>query len=363
MRHLQHQQLCSFSNFRRVDSVGRATFSTRLRPSRTATRCQVHTETDHIKSARSRASGKLLKFKTHRLLTQRSLHQTACPLVFCCHPIMDAIEPTSLLFHHNGDQYTHQGSLQACIPLSELPEADRSLFKDPPDNLFAVVLNETIFHPQGGGQPSDIGTLSTASASFEVLLARTSISQQGVVLHFGTFKSPENTFKIGEIINQEIDSEKRVLYSKYHTAGHVLGSAVRHLLEKEVDGFDELKASHFPDSASCEFAGLIASSHKDAIQKKVDEFVAAAMPVEIDWWSEDDFEKAGVARLIPDTELREAMGIKPGEKFRVVKIVGAEVYPCGGTHIHTTDQCGKVVARKISRSKGQSRVSYTLPDA
>ena len=276
---------------------------------------------------------------------------------------MDNLEPTSLLFHHNGDLHEHEAQIVACIPFSELPDPDKQLYKDPPSDLFAVAVNETIFHPQGGGQPSDVGHISTASATFEVLSARTSISRQGVVLHFGTFKSKDATFKPGESCKQMIDADKRLLFSKYHTAGHVLGSAVRHLLEKEVSGFDELKASHFPDSASCEFAGLIAGSHKEAIQAKLDEFIDAAMPVEIDWWGEEDFRREGVARLIPDKATREAMGVKPGEKFRVVKIVGAEVYPCGGTHVKTTDLCGKTVVRKIGRSKGTSRVSYTLPDA
>lgn len=82
-------------------------------------------------------------------------------------------------------------------------------------------------------------------------------------------------------MEQAIDVEKRLLYSRYHTAGHVLGAAVRSLLEKEVEGFDELKASHFPDSAGCEFRGLIEGRWKEGIQGRVDEFLEADMPVEI----------------------------------------------------------------------------------
>jgi Ser-tRNA(Ala) deacylase AlaX len=208
-----------------------------------------------------------------------------------------------------------------------------------------------------------VGSINSAIASFDVLSARTSAIHQGLVLHFGKFTPAEANFKVGESCTQAIDREKRLLFSKYHTAGHVLGSAVRHLLENEVPGFDELKASHFPDSASCEFAGSIAGSHKEAIQQRLDEFITAGMPVEIEWWSEEDFQREGVARLLPDDATREAMGVKPGEKFRMVRIVGAEVYPCGGTHVRTTDACGKTVVRKIGRSKGTSRVSYTLPDA
>jgi Ser-tRNA(Ala) deacylase AlaX len=278
---------------------------------------------------------------------------------------MDKLEPTSLLFQRDGSLYEHKTRIQACVPIAELSGADQQLYKGHPQDVYAIITNETIFHPQGGGQPSDTGQLTAGTRTFHVSSARTSVTHPGVVLHFGKFVGLDDktVFAADELCYQAIDTAHRLLCSKYHTAGHVLGAAVRHLLEKEVEGFDELKASHFPDSASCEFAGLIAGTHKESIQKKVDEYVAAAMPVEIDWWSEEDFVREGLERLIPDEGLREAMGVTPGEKFRVVKIVGAEVYPCGGTHVPTTDQCGKTIVKKISRSKGQSRVSYNLPDA
>ena len=181
---------------------------------------------------------------------------------------------------------------------------------------------------------------------------------EGEVLHLGRFSDVSAHFTPGDTVTQTIDSEKRLLFSRYHTAGHVLGGAVRHLLEKEVANFDELKASHFPDSASCEFQGLIEGKWRDAIQARVDEYINKDMPVEIDFWDEADFKANGLERLIPD---RKAMGMADDEKFRVVKIVGCEAYPCGGTHVDSTQQCGKTNVKKISRSKGISRVSYTLP--
>lgn len=217
---------------------------------------------------------------------------------------------------------------------------------------------QTIFHPQGGGQPSDEGVITSIAnpaAKLRVVAARMDVVNDGVVLHLGRFEDPSEKFSQGEEVEQAIDAEKRLLYSRLHTAGHVLGAAVRHLLEKEIPGFDELKASHFPDSAACEFQGAIEGKWKGPIQEKVDEYVKRAMPVEIDYWDEEDFRREGLERLIPDRSLA-----PPGEKFRVVKIVGAEVYPCGGTHVETTDLCGEAKVKKISRSKGTSRVSYTV---
>lgn len=266
---------------------------------------------------------------------------------------------TYLAFHHNAKLYKLSSVVTAIRPFSALEEANRLLFKQGSDDDHVVVTDKTIFHPQGGGQPSDVGSMTSASGLvFDVQAVRMDAVQDGQVLHFGRFSaSSSTTFQVGDTIEQAIDVEKRVLYSRLHTAGHVLGAAVRHLLEKEVPGFNELKASHFPDSAACEFSGLIEGKWKEPIQAKVDEYIANAMPVEIDWWDEEDFKKHGLERLIPD---REAVGAAPGEKFRVVNIVGAEVYPCGGTHVDTTDLCGETKVKKISRSKGQSRVSYTV---
>ncbi|KAK0733800.1 Threonyl/alanyl tRNA synthetase [Lasiosphaeria miniovina] len=276
---------------------------------------------------------------------------------------------TFLAFHHNAKLYKLQTVVTAVKPFAALEEANRLLFKQGTDEDFAVVTEQTIFHPQGGGQPSDEGTISSPPSSageeatpsiFRVSAARTDAVHDGQVLHFGRFDAgpsggPPQAFAAGTAVEQAIDVEKRVYYSRLHTAGHVLGAAVRHLLEGEVAGFDELKASHFPDSASCEFKGLVDGKWKEPIQRRLDEYVARAMPVEIEFWDDADFIKNGLERLIPDKSLA-----APGEKFRVVRIVGAETYPCGGTHVDTTDLCGEATVKKISRSKGISRVSYAV---
>ncbi|TEA14965.1 Alanine--tRNA ligase [Colletotrichum sidae] len=263
---------------------------------------------------------------------------------------------TYLAFQHNAKLTTLKTLVTAVRPFTSLEDANRQLFKDGTEADHVVVTEQTIFHPQGGGQPSDVGSMTSASgAAFTVASARMDAVADGQVLHLGRFENQGRRFAAGEEATQEIDAGRRLLYSRYHTAGHVLGAAVRHLLERDVEGFDELKASHFPDSASCEFQGLIDGKHRDAIQGRVDEYLAAGMPVKVDFWDEEEFRRRGLERLIPDRSLA-----PPGEKFRVVEIVGAEVYPCGGTHVDSTDLCGETTVRKISRSKGKSKVSYVL---
>ncbi|KKY17684.1 putative alanyl-trna synthetase [Phaeomoniella chlamydospora] len=278
-------------------------------------------------------------------------------------------EPTRLLFHHDAKLHRHETIITEIQPLSSLCEADQSLFKQitPPSSdttLYIITVPETIFHPQGGGQPSDVGTISSASGpTFTVLSVRTSTTHDNLVLHLGHFDSPSSsppsTFSPSSPVTLSIDPTLRHLYSRLHTAGHVLGAAVRTLLETKIPNFDELKASHFPDSAACEFLGLIPSTFKPEIQTKVNEMISSNLNVEIDWWDEEEFLKRGLERLLPKQEDQTK---NKNEKLRVVKIEGTEVYPCGGTHVDTTDQCGKTTVRKISRNgvKGTSKVSYAI---
>ncbi|GAB7353313.1 hypothetical protein MBLNU459_g3811t1 [Dothideomycetes sp. NU459] len=270
------------------------------------------------------------------------------------------MQRTCLTFQRNGHLSVLKVAVTAIKPVASLDDADRVLFKQAKDDDYVVITDSTIFHPQGGGQPSDVGAMENeAGAKFEVQMVRMSAVTQGEGLHFGRFTNPLSRFETGQNVTQTIDVGKRLLYSRYHTAGHVLGAAVKNLLEKQVENFEETKASHFPDSAACEFKGSIEGKSKDAIQAKIDEYIQKDMPVEIEWWDEADFKANGLERLIPD---RETLGMADDEKFRVVKIVGAETYPCGGTHVDSTQMCGKTTVKKISRSKGTSRVGYYLDE-
>lgn len=259
---------------------------------------------------------------------------------------------TVLAFQQDASLHNLQTNVIAVYTFDQLVESNRQLFKGADERHHVIITKKTIFHPQGGGQPSDTGVIKGSSGNFVVTAVR--MDAAGQVLHLGLFDEGAS-MTIRETVEQAIDAEKRLFYSRLHTAGHVLGSAVRNLLEKEIENFDELKASHFPDSAACEFQGSIEGKWKDAIQTKIDEYVAAKMPVQIEWWDEEDFRSRGLERLIPDRSL-----VPTGEKSRVVHIVGAEVYPCGGTHVDTTDLCGPVAVKKISRKTGNSRVSYAV---
>jgi Ser-tRNA(Ala) deacylase AlaX len=261
---------------------------------------------------------------------------------------------TKLLYQTSGELRHHLTKILSLTPVSSLPAADQSLLKEVTPEDHALITDETIFYVQGGGQPTDTGVISSSSAKFNVTSVRHP-AEGAAILHFGHFNpdSGNDGFKEGDEVNQEIDGEKRDLHSRLHTAGHILGLAINHLSrEDKLPKLIESKASHYPSAASVEFVGNIPSSALGEIQEKVDEFVASKRKVEIHFWPMEKLRK-------------ECEGVDEGFKLpegdelgRVVEIVGLGSYPCGGTHVGDCGGCGRIEVRKISRSKGVSRISY-----
>lgn len=285
---------------------------------------------------------------------------------------------TDFTFQRDSDLTTLETTVLAVLPFAALDPSDQALFKksaDEANGLHVIITAATVFHPQGGGQPTDTGHMvhngtssdSKKSVSFEVQSVRMSSLRPDIALHLGAFLPPcpasasgstarAASFTVGDVLTQSIDAAQRLLYSRYHTAGHLLGAAVRDTAGPHVEGWGKLKASHFPSSAACEYTGLIEGKWKGDIQAKLDEFINADLPVKVVYWDEDEFRVHGMGDLIPD---RKALGVAEGEKFRVVEIGEVDAYPCGGTHVETSKLCGKTTVKKITRSNGNSRVGYT----
>lgn len=127
---------------------------------------------------------------------------------------------------------------------------------------------------------------------FEVLLVRK--TSDGSVLHFGRFSPPSTSIPSGIAMNQpvslQIDRVKRNYHSRLHTAGHIIGLAMR-LLQPTLGDRKKVKANHFPGEACMEFEGLLYNEHKPVIQEKVNELVREQLPVQISWWDEGEVEK------------------------------------------------------------------------
>ncbi|KAL4963902.1 putative MFS drug efflux pump [Aspergillus stella-maris] len=274
--------------------------------------------------------------------------------------------PTEALYLDNASLHNTESQILSYRPVSSLDDAKKLLARHiPNEDTYVLVTEKTVFYPQGGGQASDTGVITPASTSasngenkngeFEVLLARK--TADGSILHFGrlptatsaTWLTPSTPVKLS------INPRKRNYHSRLHTAGHILGLAMR-LLTPELGDRKKVKANHFPGEASLEFEGLLYNESKPLIQAKVDELVAMNLPVKTSWWDEETVE-----RRKDELDMVEGREVGGSGMLRIAEIGELDANPCGGTHVDFTGKTGRITIRKIGRSKGVSRVSYEVP--
>lgn len=136
--------------------------------------------------------------------------------------------------------------------------------KSTPDGLFDVITEETIFYPQGGGQPADNGFIENAEGRFVVKDVR--LDQTGLVHHYGLFE--RGSFTAGQEVELRVDSERRLQNSKLHSAGHLVDCVVSQMKLPLVPG----KGYHFPGGSYVEYEGNIEVTPEflEAFQQHID---------------------------------------------------------------------------------------------
>jgi len=147
-----------------------------------------------------------------------------------------------------------------------------------------VVLDATIFHPQGGGQPSDTGTVARAGGGDALAVAAVRLSA-GAVVHVlaqGAAPAEMAPLAAGDAVELSVDEAHRRLAARLHSAGHLIDVAMR-------DSGVELpptKGYHFPTGgAYVEYSGKIGAAEREAlapvVQEHLNRLVGAAIPTVI----------------------------------------------------------------------------------
>ncbi len=206
----------------------------------------------------------------------------------------------------------------------------------------AVILDRTIFYPQGGGQPSDTGKIIFPQGVFDVSTVR--LDETGTVLHFGTF---EKEFPVeGQKATLEVDEDKRRLHVRLHSAGHLIDVAVTKL---GLEGLTPTKGFHFAQGSYVEYEGTLENpaDYIPALEAALAELVEQDLAVES-------------ADLTPQEAAQQHIQAPAGKSVRVVNFEGFEACGCGGTHVRSAKGIGPITIRKIKSKKGITRISYAL---
>lgn len=183
-----------------------------------------------------------------------------------------------------------------------------------------IMLDQNIFHPQGGGQPADIGFIN----NIPVRVKKNQLSD--IVLYFES----SHDFKLGQVVNMEIASDKRLHHAALHTGGHLLNDLLHSY------GWIAQSGHHFPNESRVEFIaqGLEATPvdkiKLEEIKEKIDQCIYQDGIVEI--WYEGE--------------------------IRYCKIQGTEAIPCAGTHVSSLGKITNFTIKAIKFKKNTLRISY-----
>jgi alanyl-tRNA synthetase len=213
------------------------------------------------------------------------------------------------------------------------------------DGMLAVVLAETPFYPQGGGQPSDVGVIEGDGFTFTV---RKAVLIDGTVHHQGVVTT--GTPSVGPA-TATIDADLRATHARHHTGGHLVMTAMH-----EVTGMRAVKGYHFVDGPYVEFDGVLDDDEKARVAAELDQRLAEM----IDADAEISVEETTVAEL-KEQGVFMPMEIPLDKPTRVVTSFGYRS-PCGGTHVKRSSELRGLHVKSVRSKSGRTRVSYEFKD-
>jgi len=264
--------------------------------------------------------------------------------------------------HAGGAADDAEGAGDVADRVADLPETEKLFYEEPErtdfeavvldviergEDAYDVVLDQTMFYPEGGGQPADVGSMSTEEVTVEVTDVQ---AVDGVVLH----RADGNPGK-GEFVRGQIDGARRERLMQHHTATHIVGYAARQVLGDHVRQAGARKGT---DSSRLDVRHYERISREEVrrIERVANRLVTDNVPVEQEW------PERNVAEAEHGFDLYQG-GIPPGERIRLIH-VDEDVQACAGTHVTRTGDVGVVKILSTERVQdGVERLTFAAGDA
>ena len=207
-----------------------------------------------------------------------------------------------------------------------------------------VVLDRTLFYPQGGGQAGDTGALVRDNG--DVVRVTDTRKGEGLdsVVHVVDAGSP---LAVGDVVTQRIDWDRRYALMRLHTALHVMSCVV----VAPVTG-----GNIAPDKARLDFDIDMSLLDAQKIEGGTNAIIARAIDTETVWIADEELD----AR----PELVKTMSVQPPRgsgRVRLIRIPDVDLQPCGGTHVRNIGEIGAIRVLKIkSEGRRNRRVEIAL---
>jgi alanyl-tRNA synthetase len=193
----------------------------------------------------------------------------------------------------------------------------------------AIVVAETPFYPEGGGQVGDRGVIEAASGA--ILEVSNTRKAEGSILHLGRILRGEaGDFAKGARVKLKVDRLRRDATMLNHSATHILHYALREILGNSVHQAGSLVE---PERLRFDFAhtGPVKDDALATIEEEINARIRENAEVTTEEMAYNDAIKAGALAFFGD---------KYGDRVRVVKMGDFSVELCGGTHIARTGDVG-----------------------
>ena len=203
----------------------------------------------------------------------------------------------------------------------------------------AILLDRTVFYPMRGGQPGDTGTISWNGSSVTVVDTR--YGETGAIRHIvaaGSALPPA-----GSSVHASIDWERRYRHMRMHTALHLLGAVLRYGVTGGNIGADRSRLDFDMED----------TVDKAAVSAAMQALVDADHPVRCRWISDEELEA--------QPELVRTMSVQPPKgagRVRLLEIENVDLQPCGGTHLKSTGEVGRVMVTKVEKKGRRNRRVY-----
>jgi alanyl-tRNA synthetase len=189
-----------------------------------------------------------------------------------------------------------------------------------------LILDQTPFYAESGGQIADRGTITAEGLVIDVLDVQKAPNRQN--LHRAVVK--QGVAETGQTVYAKINSKNRLQITKNHSATHLLHRALKDVLGEHVNQAGSLVE---PDRLRFDFShfGQVTEEELSKIEKIVNEKIWESLPVEIMEKPLDEAKAMGAMALF---------GEKYGEIVRVVKMGEYSIELCGGCHVSNTSVIG-----------------------
>ena len=234
-----------------------------------------------------------------------------------------------------------------------LPPTKKLYYEQPSDIEFEAVvldffdgyavLDQTLFYPEGGGQPADTGTLVSA----ESMVRADSVVKVGEVIlhHVGG-----GVLQRGDRVKGMVDEERRWSLMRHHTATHILLHAAKEVLGAHIHQAGAQKGSESSRVDIRHFKHITADELR-RIEIAANRMIMAGQPVEITVEDRTKAEQKYGFSLYQG-------GVPPGRNIRIVKVAG-DVEACAGTHCRNTGEVGVIKIIRVEHIQdGIERIEF-----